>query len=1284
MRLRKIIKILLYGIAGSLILIATLMMAVKLALDSAPQYQAEIKDWVHRQTGFHVGFSHVSPAFRWYGPELYFDRLELRSKDDQRVLARAAGGRVGLDFWQLLHSGKLYGLRLELDAPDIVVARTGPKTFALASEIVLSGQDSTMGSLTLDDLPAGTLAIREGFITIQDWNAALPELKLHRVHLDLRRGLKLATLALDADLPPVLGGALSVNATARGGESLTTLGWGLVVSARGMSFPGWRQLLPDYLTRLDGGTGAFRLVARGQGAVLARADLDVNARDVVAKLTEGASATFVQISGAFFATHANDRWTVGGRRVHAQRLGARDPDSQFDVSWRASESGVLELTARASYLRAEALLPLAGLMPQKDLRERLRDIAPTGEWTDMRAELARASAADPWRLSVHANFRDVGFAPLGRAPGLRGLNGMLAGNESGGHVSIESRAAVYSWPGQFSQPIGVSRLVATFYWKRTADEFLVATRDFELEARNASLHAKMAWQQPGDGGSPILTLAATVDNGNVADTHLFLPRELLAPAALAWLDRAFIAGHLSHADAVFQGPVRHFPFRDGTGVFVARCNIDGLVLDYLKDWPRIENLAGQAEFRNEGMTAKIVGGRTGDLVIDGGDARFVDFKNGELKVHAAIHADAGEGLQFLRATPLDAMAEGMFSGVDATGPFKSGVDLFLPFKAFDQRRFQVHLSLGGVSVNPVGSTLAATELAGEADIDGAQVAHADVHGRVLGGAFQMTARSPRNRPPTRTQLEFKGVFGGEALRTALALPASFAVAGQADWHGTLKVVPDPARERSLHLTSNLAGLEMRLPEPLMKPAGRPLPASVEVQWPQGGASTQVRVVLGSVLRTALALDSDANGAKLAHAAVVFGTGEPVFSDAQIFNVGGHLETVDLTGWLRLAAAPKNAKPLASYLRSAKLEVARLDFLGLSFRDVALALSQCDDGWRVAVGGPNVVGSLSLPAALDASAPWTLEFKQLAFASAASEAGAPEDAETGAGQSGGAVKLTDPRSIPAINFHAADVRWDDRQLGDVRATLVRLDDGVGLRLLKAAGATDEVTALGAWRGKDGGLGHIEGTLTSTDVGDTLKRLGFEAVIQAKTGRLEFYMNWIGAPTGSALQAATGHVQVALDKGQIVGLKPGAGRVLGLASVAELPRRLALDFSDLTDKGFAFDSVRGDFDLHDGSAFTENVLVKGPAAEIGLIGRVGLKNHDYDQTAVVTGSVGNSLPLAAFAAGPVIGGAVLLFTQVFKQPLKGLVRGYYRITGSWDSPTVERIKSAGAAATAEAPK
>src|ERR1700692_2306872 len=97
MSVRKVGKVLLYCFAGVLGLLLLMMLAVTLVLDRAPEYQAQIKGWVHAQTGYHIGFAGVSPSFRWYGPELHFDRLELRSKDDRRVLARAAGGRVVVD-----------------------------------------------------------------------------------------------------------------------------------------------------------------------------------------------------------------------------------------------------------------------------------------------------------------------------------------------------------------------------------------------------------------------------------------------------------------------------------------------------------------------------------------------------------------------------------------------------------------------------------------------------------------------------------------------------------------------------------------------------------------------------------------------------------------------------------------------------------------------------------------------------------------------------------------------------------------------------------------------------------------------------------------------------------------------------------------------------------------------------------------------------------------------------------------------------------------------------------
>ena len=167
------------------------------------------------------------------------------------------------------------------------------------------------------------------------------------------------------------------------------------MGARDISLPGWRLLLPEYLNRLDAGSGAFSLTAGGTGRILAHADLDFAAQGVATELSDGPSAKFEKISGALNLTHAGDRWTLAGRRVRTVRAGRRDPDSQFDASWRGSEAGLLDLRASASYLRADTLLPLGGLLPQKEVRDRLREIAPTGEWIDTSVAMIRDAVDRP-------------------------------------------------------------------------------------------------------------------------------------------------------------------------------------------------------------------------------------------------------------------------------------------------------------------------------------------------------------------------------------------------------------------------------------------------------------------------------------------------------------------------------------------------------------------------------------------------------------------------------------------------------------------------------------------------------------------------------------------------------------------------------------------------------------------------------------------------------------------------------------------------------------------------
>jgi len=1287
MRLRRVGKFLLYSLLGFAGLLLLGMLALKLALDRVPAYQEDIKAWVHTQTGLHIRFDHVNPSLRWYGPELYFDRLELRSKDDQRVLARAAGGRIGLDVWQLARSGKFLAGRVRLDSPDIVIARLGPNEFALASEIELEGQGNDVTRLTLDDLPAGHVEIRDGRLTVQRWNAALPELVLDRVDVDLLRESDRLAMTLSARLPATLGGRIDVDATAQGLGGLAQLGWRGDLNARDVEFAGWHLLLPELLANLAAGSGSFRLSAGGTGADLVAANLNFKAEDVVTRLGDSLAPKFDQIAGIVTLTHGDDRWQLHGRQLRAERGAHKDPVSQFDVTWRAARDGLLELHAYADYLRADSLLPLTGLLPQPDLRERLLEVAPTGEWQDAQLDLDRAAATDPWHMLVHAKFRDAGFSPVGKAPGIHGVSGEIAGTEGGGHVTLAMHGGQINWPLQWPEPVVLDTARTTLYWQRSGQGLLIATPGIAAQNQDAQLTGLLALRVPSNGDSPRLTLVTRISNGTVTATPRYLPRLVIPPKTVEWLDQALAAGRLSHAEVLLDGPLRSFPFRDGSGIFFARANFEQGTLLFMPNWPELSNVSARVEFLNQGMTAEVLGGDALGVKIESGRAQFPDFKLGELTIQMSTAGDADEVLKFLRATPLEAQTSGLFSSVSAQGDLHANLDLYVPFKDLAHRRTLVQAHMNDVTLVRPGLPLTATELNGDFAIDDGELSHADFRGRLLGGSFHAFAHAPKRRPLTRSQLDLRGSLTGDAVRSALGLPSTIALRGASEWHAIVKIAPDPARERSLHVTSSLTGLEMPLPAPLAKSAAQPLPSWVDVQWPAAGG-IQVNLSLGSLLRAVVLMDRDVDtGApSLAHAAVMFGDADPVFSDTQLVNVGGKIDRLDLGGWLQMISPSKSAKPLTYYLRTASVAFGEVDFIGLAFHDVMLDLAARSDHWHLALDGPNLAGTISLPMAPDSGDPWDLHFDRVNLDEHsllpkvdAASAETPQPAEPPA----------NPHGIPSLRFSVDAFTVAAAHLGNVQATITKRDDGITLDQLHVAGTSFAIEAKGEWRGKEAGLGRLEGAWTSTDVEATLAQLGAPDVISAKTGRVDFDLNWLGAPTSDALSESRGSVQIALDKGQLLGVKPGAGRVLGLASIAALPRRLALDFSDLTDKGLAFDTVRGDFDFRDGSAYTDNVLMKGPAAEIGIIGRVGLKAHDYDQTAVVTGNLGNTLPIAgiagAFAAGPVGVGAVLLFSQVFKQPLKGLARAYYRITGSWDNPIIDRIsKGASAAASAEAGK
>jgi uncharacterized protein YhdP len=268
---------------------------------------------------------------------------------------------------------------------------------------------------------------------------------------------------------------------------------------------------------------------------------------------------------------------------------------------------------------------------------------------------------------------------------------------------------------------------------------------------------------------------------------------------------------------------------------------------------------------------------------------------------------------------------------------------------------------------------------------------------------------------------------------------------------------------------------------------------------------------------------------------------------------------------------------------------------------------------------------------------------------------------------------DPRQLPAIRVSLGDFVIDGRRFGRVDAEFSRGTAGMTLNRFTMAHPAFTAEGSGSWlvRGESATC-RLDFEVESGDVEAFMGAMRLGAGVEAEKGRATAHLTWSGPPELSALGRLSGRFDLSAENGQLTAVEPGAGRVFSLMSLTHLPRRLALDFNDLTGEGLAFDTLTGTFRLTDGDAYTDNVTLRGSAAEIGLAGHANLRDRTYDQTAVVTGQLGASLGVAgALAGGPAVGAALLLFSQIFKEPLKGVTRGYYRITGSWDDPQVRRI-------------
>jgi len=196
----------------------------------------------------------------------------------------------------------------------------------------------------------------------------------------------------------------------------------------------------------------------------------------------------------------------------------------------------------------------------------------------------------------------------------------------------------------------------------------------------------------------------------------------------------------------------------------------------------------------------------------------------------------------------------------------------------------------------------------------------------------------------------------------------------------------------------------------------------------------------------------------------------------------------------------------------------------------------------------------------------------------------------------------------------------------------------------------------------------------NTGLMLDRLGTKGAVSGGKGKLSGQITWLGSPLQMDYPSLGGHFNVNIEKGSFLKTEPGAGRLLGVLNLQALPRRLLLDFKDIFSEGFSFDFFRGDVNVENGIAKTNNLQMKGVNAAIFMEGRADISNETQNVKVIVIPEIdAGTASLVVAAINPVVGISTFLAQYFLKKPIAQATTKDFLVEGTWSDPKVTKIDS-----------
>ena len=934
-------------------------------------------------------------------------------------------------------------------------------------------------------------------------------------------------------------------------------------------------------------------------------------------------------------------WQLSGHEIQLKINGDAWPTTNFSVNKQQDDAWIIT----SNYLRLSDITAVASLSAQSS--EMIRMQQPAGDIDNYNVHYS----AEKGVIKLAFNLRDGVMLPWQDYPGVTGLTGSMNWQEGMANIKLDSHQVTFYPETWLDDAVFFDSVTGELNLRQQDQFWTIQSHALRLWNDDLSVQLDGNVQHTRDG-KVTNDLKVTLQDVVVNRWQAYVPERVLSSSFKKWSKNAFLAGNIVDGIIELKGDLAAFPYEaePEKGSFNMTLKAENIQLHYAPGWPDLLDVTGVVTGFGNDLTIKSPSGKIAGFNFADVTTTINKLVDDEpiLRVEGNLIGSTADALLFLQNSPLKQRFGKVSKVAQAQG--RSNIQLSLMVPLADEDATEV---TGNVSF--IESQLQSESLP--------ELTMSKINGKLHFSNDGVTAQNIKAmllEAPVDINVSPKGDATIVSASSQVSVPQvekiwpnilpefiSGETAYEVEVAISEKTIGDFNIDASVK--SNLQGIKINLPEPFVKSAKDTKIFRTSVK--QVGDTQVYSVEYGKLLKTILAQDG-----KKWRGEINVGVGKTELPShgvkirGQLAEFGKSIDEIDVT-------------------------IGTLTGFNQQFTDLAILAKKVEQGWRADINSDQAKGLIYWPTNFDGRTPLKVDLDKLIIS-------LPKSDDTQQMNDDQAKSLW-----PTMDLSIGSLVLNDMALGKLQLRGHRTVDAWSLD--KGSLNSDEFTASilqGEWRQTvNGEQSHFKVQANSDDLASLLASFGYQQAIDAEDVYFLADLYWPDNPLAVSNEMLNGSLKVSLGKGKLEDVEPGAaGRIFGLMSIAALPRRLSLDFSDLFSNGFYFDSIKGSFKFANGQAITNDFILKGASAMIKMAGPVDLINQEYNQTVTITPNVSSTLPLAgAVAAGPLglgVGTAILLVDKLagalFDKNIVNLISYSYYLTGPWDSPDLTIAKPSSA--------